>query len=110
MPDLPQLTPREFVERWPEFPQAEVTLLDVREPHELAVAAVSGSLNIPMGAIEQRLSGIPPGGPTVVMCHGGIRSSRVAEFLLARGFTDVYNLTGGINAWSLEVDPAVPTY
>ncbi|MEE8306244.1 MAG: rhodanese-like domain-containing protein, partial [Gammaproteobacteria bacterium] len=51
-----------------------------------------------------------PHAPLVVMCHGGMRSLQVAQYLTDQGFADVYNLSGGIDAWSQEVDPAVPRY
>ena len=85
-------------------------LLDVREPWELAVARLAPSLDIPMGEIPERISEIPRDVPVYVLCHGGVRSGRVVEFLRGRGFGNVRNVRGGIAAWSAEVDASVPTY
>jgi rhodanese-related sulfurtransferase len=110
MPAIPELSPTEFRERWPTAPNADVTLLDVREPAELALATVAGTLHIPMRDVPARLAELPSDRPLVVMCHGGSRSRRVAEFLTANGFTQVFNLYGGIDAWSQQIDPDVPRY
>ncbi len=111
MPEIPELSPAEFVERWPEGPASnEVVLLDVREAEELAVAAVDGALWIPMNQVPQRLHELDRAQPTVVMCHAGGRSRRIAEYLTAQGFSQVFNLAGGIDAWSRQVDAAMPRY
>jgi rhodanese-related sulfurtransferase len=111
MPAIPELSPTEFRKRWPVAADAdEVTLLDVREPAELALAALDGALHIPMREIPSRLAELNPRKPLVVMCHSGARSRRVAEFLGANGFEHVFNLKGGIDAWSEEIDPQVPRY
>lgn len=110
MATIPEVGPSEFIERWPDFPSANVTLLDVREPHELEVASIPGTLNVPMSEVPARLGELDPTGTVVVLCRSGARSMRVAEFLAANGFGSVYNMKGGINAWSVEVDPTVPRY
>jgi rhodanese-related sulfurtransferase len=88
------------------------TLLDVREPDEIATAAIEGTLRIPMQQIPTRLSELEPlkNQRIVVHCHHGGRSARVQAWLQQQGFTQVQNMTGGIDAWSLEVDPSVPRY
>jgi len=108
MSQLEELSPTQFRARWPEGDG--VVLLDVREPHELAMASVAGALHIPMADVPRRLNEIDRGKAVVVMCRSGARSLRVAEFLVANGFEAVYNLAGGINAWSRELDPSVPRY
>ena len=85
-------------------------LLDVREPHELQSAAIEGSHHIPMREVPVRLHELPIEKEIVVMCHHGGRSERVAAFLEAQGFDGAINLEGGINDWSLKVDPNVPRY
>lgn len=85
-------------------------LLDVREPHELATAAIAGSHHIPMREIPGRTSELPKDQEIVVMCHHGARSARVAGFLETQGFTNVINLDGGIDAWSKQIDPSVANY
>lgn len=111
MPDVPELSPAEFVARWPEGPaDGEVVLVDVREPDEVAAAALDGAALIPMNQVPQRLHELDRARPTVVMCHGGSRSRRVAEYLTTQGFSQVFNLAGGIDAWSQQVDADVPRY
>lgn len=89
-------------------------VLDVREPQELQVASIKAEgfelLTIPMGVIPARLSELDPQRPVACLCHHGGRSMQVAQFLASRGFAQVANIAGGINAWSAEVDPTVPRY
>ncbi len=108
---VPELTPAQFRERWPEAPDSsDVVFLDVREPQEFTVASIAGSLHIPMREIPGRLEELDSEKPIVVICHVGARSRQVAGFLLTSGFKNVFNLSGGIDAWSLEIDPLVPRY
>lgn len=88
----------------------DLVLLDVREPDEIATAAVSGATTIPMGQIPGQLAALPADRPIVVMCHHGGRSAQVTGFLNANGFENAVNLDGGIDAWSLAIDPTVPRY
>lgn len=87
-------------------------LLDVREPWEHAWAALPQSQLIPLGDLPRRWSEIAgaAGQPWLVYCHHGVRSWQAALFLEAQGFKEVYSLTGGIDAWSLTVDPLVRRY
>src|SRR5687767_9316917 len=111
MPGVPELSPTEFAARWPGYATGdEVVLLDVREHDELALAAVDGALHIPMREIPARIVDLDSGKPLVVMCHSGGRSRRVAEFLQQNGFSNVFNLQGGIDAWSTQIDSRVPRY
>lgn len=105
------MTPSEFQSRWPEHgAAADVVLLDVREPHEIEIAALASAVHIPMAQISGRLGELDPDKTIVVMCHSGVRSMQVAGFLSQQGFDKVVNLAGGIDAWSLEVDPKIPRY
>ncbi|MEA5446030.1 rhodanese-like domain-containing protein [Gammaproteobacteria bacterium AB-CW1] len=88
----------------------QASLLDVREPSELALAAVDGALHIPLAQLPQCLDRIPRQRPLIVMCHHGVRSAMAADFLERQGFEDVSNLLGGIDAWSQEVDDDIPRY
>lgn len=92
----------------------EPLLLDVREPWEFQLAAIridgATTLNLPMGQIPQRLAELDPAQPILCICHHGMRSAQVVAFLERAGFDSVYNLAGGIDAWSTKVDPAVPRY
>ncbi len=89
-------------------------LLDVREPWEIAQAALAvpgtPTLAIPMQQIPARLGELDAASPVVCVCLHGMRSAQVALFLLRNGFTEVFNLSGGIDAWSVLVDASVPRY
>jgi len=89
-------------------------LLDVREPWEVALAAISlpgaTSLQVPMRELPARLGELDPAQPVVCICHHGARSAQVVAFLERMGFASAYNLAGGIDAWSRDVDPGVPRY
>ena len=104
-----QLTAEEVADRLRAAPD-RVLLLDVREPFERELAAIVPSLHIPMGEIPERLSEIPKDRELIVYCHGGSRSMMVAGYLSNRGWKSVANLEGGIDAWSVEVDPSIPRY
>ena len=89
-------------------------LLDVREPWEVAIAAIAlpgaDSRNLPLMQLPERLAGLDRAQPVVCICHHGVRSRQAVAFLVQHGFESVYNLAGGIEAWSMEVDPAVARY
>jgi adenylyltransferase/sulfurtransferase len=86
------------------------TLIDVREPFEYEIARIEGSRLIPLGELENRISDLPKTGMLVMQCHSGGRSEHAARILREAGFENAVNLEGGIDAWSVEVDPAVPRY
>ena len=88
----------------------DFVLLDVREDGEVAYANIAGHTHIAMNLIPLRHNELPDDQPIVVYCHHGMRSMQVALFLEHAGFSDLYNLTGGIEAWSLGVDASVPRY
>ena len=92
--------------------QAEKTplLLDVREAWEIQRYALDGALHIPMGQIQTRLGELDPEQEIVVVCHHGIRSNMVANYLARNGFRRLYNLAGGINAWAREIDKDMAIY
>ena len=85
-------------------------LLDVREAGEYAICRIAGSRHIPMNQVPQTLDELDPQRETIVICHHGMRSARVANYLEQVGFDKVLNLAGGIHAWACEVDPDMPTY
>lgn len=85
-------------------------LLDVREPNEYAYCRIEGSVNLPMNRVSSECSKLDHEKEIVVICHHGIRSAQVANFLDGRGFSKVLNLTGGVAAWANEVDPTMPRY
>ncbi len=102
------LSPAEFVSR--QQSGGDWSLLDVRERWEIEAASIAGSVNIPMAEISSRMRELDSDRPVAVICHSGVRSLRVAEFLEQQGFTTVANIRGGIDAWSLEIDNTVPRY
>ena len=85
-------------------------VLDVREPWEVAYAALPGALTIPMGQVPNRLEDLDPERAVICLCHHGMRSMQVALYLERCGFDQVWNLAGGIDAWARQVDPRCPTY
>ncbi|MDB5990535.1 MAG: sulfurtransferase [Herbaspirillum sp.] len=85
-------------------------LLDVREPWEFEKCSIADSVPIAMNTIPARMQELDPDAAIVCICHHGARSMQVAAFLERQGFTNITNLTGGIHAWALQVDPAVAVY
>ena len=106
---IKELSPRDLLER--RAAGAEMILLDVREDWEIQLAAVpSRVVHIPMGRIAERIAELEPTATTVVICRSGGRSREVARFLDSQGFHSVFNLAGGILAWSRDLDPQIPQY
>ena len=88
----------------------KLRLIDVREPHALAISALPGAENIPLGQLAARLPELDSAQELVLFCKTGSRSTRALELLVSAGFRKVKNLQGGINAWAREVDPTLPIY
>jgi len=104
-----QMTVRDFADRLARG--EDLVLVDVREPHELALARFPGApLHVPLRAVPVRAAELPRERLLVLACHKGIRSQRALEILRELGFTRLKNLAGGIDAWSREVDSSVPRY
>lgn len=95
---------------WLRSEQEPPLLLDVREPWEFAICRIEGSQLIPMRQLIPRLGDLDRHRPTVVICHHGIRSQQVAQYLDHQGFTGIINLRGGVAAWARDVDPSMATY
>jgi len=85
-------------------------LLDVREPFEYRIAALENSVLIPMNQMPERFQELPKDKPIVVICHHGMRSENVAYYLDEQGFTQIFNLTGGIHAWANSCDAEMALY
>jgi adenylyltransferase/sulfurtransferase len=86
-------------------------ILDVRELDEFSIASIPDALQIPMYQVAANVSSLPVHKKCLVMCHHGMRSAHVIRFLQQeKGFTNLYNLSGGIYAWSLKIEPSVPRY
>lgn len=85
-------------------------ILDVREPQEWRISLIEGTLRIPKGEILHHLDELPHDRDIVVHCKTGVRSAEVIRTLQAQGYTRLYNMAGGINAWARKIDPSLPTY
>lgn len=106
---MEQLSVRALQERLA-APGAPPVILDVREGWEVQRCALPRTTHIPMGQIPDRITELQTDQEIVVVCHHGVRSQHVAQFLEHQGFTRLYNLRGGIDAWAREIDPAMATY
>ena len=86
-------------------------LIDVREPREHRVANIAGAELMPLGEIQTWATGLTDKNEEIILyCHHGMRSERAASYLAHLGFTNTRNMLGGIDEWSLRVDPSVPRY
>ena len=85
-------------------------IIDVREPFELDICRVAGAVHIPMRQVPEQVDSLPRDKHLLILCHAGSRSRRVTEFLRARGLPAVSNITGGIDAWAVEVEPGMQRY
>lgn len=85
-------------------------LLDVREPWEYKIAHLENSVLIPINQIPDKLDSLDKNKQIICICHHGIRSMQVGRYLEENGFQNIKNLTGGIDAWSIEVDASVERY
>jgi len=91
-----------------------IQLLDVREPEEVATANIDGFVNLPLSQFsnwaEQISTKLAVDAETLVLCHHGIRSAQMCQWLITQGFTNVKNISGGIAAYSIRVDRRIPQY
>jgi len=110
---MQQLTPAQIQDWALDVASRHPVLLDVRESWECQTASVSPKelelVHMPMQSIPARLTELDPNRPIACLCHHGGRSMQVAAFLAQHGF-EVINVTGGIHAWSTQVDPSIPVY
>ena len=102
-----EITPRETADL---LKQGAIKLLDVRTPQEYAIASVSGSMLVDQALAEQIVQSWSKDTAIVAMCHHGMRSLDAAAYLRGHGFVNARSMSGGIDAWSLQIDPAVPRY
>jgi rhodanese-related sulfurtransferase len=107
---MQQLTAAQL-KQWLDDPARDKpVLVDVREPWEFDVCRITGAKLISMRTIPARFPELKRDAETVVICHHGARSYQVCMFLEQQGFGKLYNLYGGMAAWSRDVDPSTPTY
>ncbi len=111
---IPQISVEELGRRLAETSAEPLQLVDVREPAEVAIASLPGFQILSLsefpewsGQIHTRLD---PHQETLVLCHHGMRSSQMCQWLMSQGFTNVKNIAGGIDAYSLVVDSSIPRY
>ena len=109
-PIMNMLTPQELHGWLADARRPAPFLLDVREPWEFAIGHIAGAINIPLASIPARQQEVPDDQPVVCICHHGMRSAQVAMFLAQQGFEPLYNLSGGVAAWSRTVDASLPAY
>ena len=107
-PDVPTVSVQELKSMLDQ--RAKFLLLDVREPYEYETAHISGSKLVPLGQLAQRLDELPRSEKIVIHCKSGARSARAVKQLQGAGFNNVWNVEGGISAWSDKIDPSVPKY
>lgn len=107
-PQVPTLTVQELDQLRKKG--TEHFLLDVREPDEFQTARIEGSTLIPLASLPLRADEVPKDKQIVVHCKLGGRSAKAVAFLIEKGFTNVWNVAGGITAWSEQVDPSIPKY
>ena len=93
-----------------EIAAGHARLLDVRNPEEIDIVQVSGATVIPMNEIPERFRDLNSDERIIVMCHHGMRSERVARYLIKNGYSDVVNLEGGIDAWAENLDDTMVRY
>ncbi len=102
-----EITPREVSEL---LKQGKVKLLDVRTPDEYAIAKIEGSLLVDQSLAQDILQTWPKDSAIVTMCHHGIRSLDAAAYLRGHGFMNTRSMSGGIDAWSFQIDPSISRY
>jgi adenylyltransferase/sulfurtransferase len=105
---LPEITPSELAARLARHDDFD--LIDVREPHEYAIAQIPGARLIPLGSFGEAIGTLDPSREIVVHCRSGARSGKAVRQLQAAGFPRVWNVAGGILRWSDDVDPSVAKY
>jgi rhodanese-related sulfurtransferase len=116
MPDTPsisEISVKDFAQRWAASPSG-LQLLDVREEQEIAIAALEGFQNVPLSQFQvwsnSLVAQLDPHAETYVLCHHGMRSAQMCQWLAQQGFTNLNNIAGGIDSYSSLVDPSVPRY
>jgi rhodanese-related sulfurtransferase len=105
-----EITPQDVRQQ---FETASVVLIDVREPHEYQTARIEGSELIPMRSVPARVAELEDraaDATLIVYCHHGVRSLQVVNWLREQGVEACQSMAGGIDRWSLEIDPSVPRY
>jgi rhodanese-related sulfurtransferase len=112
-PTITQINVKELQERL-SSDDSQLQLVDVREPQEIEIASIEGFTNLPLSEFaawsEQIHSQLDLQTETLVLCHHGMRSQQMCQWLVSQGFTNVKNISGGIDAYSMIIDPSIPQY
>ncbi len=106
--EIPELSPAETVAYLKVHPEAK--LVDVRTDEEYAIAKITGAMLVNSQEKAAEILALPKDTPLIFQCHHGMRSLQAAIWFQQKGFTNVINLSGGIDAWSQDVDPTIPRY
>ena len=110
---IPEISVEQLRQRLAESPEG-LQLIDVREKQEVASAHLEGFENLPLSEFAEWSDQIPtrfdPNTETLVLCHHGVRSAQMCQWLVSQGFTNVKNIAGGIDAYSFMVDRSIPQY
>lgn len=113
-PIFAQVTVQDFAQRLAEADVQNLQLIDVREPAEAAIASLPSFTLFPLSESQTWTQTLPtqldPQKETYVLCHHGMRSAQMCQWLSTQGFTQVHNIQGGIEAYALAVDPSIPRY
>ena len=107
---MTQITPQLLHQWLADTGRKPPVLLDVREPWEFEHCRIEGSVSIPLAQLPARRELLPENRDLVLVCHHGVRSQQAALWLARNGFANLHNLAGGVEAWAVEVDPAMPRY
>ncbi|WRH66642.1 MAG: rhodanese-like domain-containing protein [Planktothrix sp. GU0601_MAG3] len=111
---IPEISVQELEKLLKTAPQTEFQLIDVREPQEIEMAKIEGFINYPLSQYsewsDQILVQLDPHQETLILCHHGMRSAQMCQWLIQQGFTHVKNINGGIDAYSILVNPQIPRY
>jgi len=105
-----ELSPLQLSEWLADEARARPIMLDVREPWEFQLCCIAGSLHCPMGTVPARAAELDADAAMVLICHHGQRSLQAALYLERAGFSNLYNLAGGVDAWGKIVEPSMSLY
>jgi rhodanese-related sulfurtransferase len=98
----------EELKQWREE-HSNLCIVDVRQPDEFNIVSLTNSINIPLEQLPSNFMQLPAGEKIVTLCHHGIRSLRAATWLRSQGY-EAFSVHGGIDAWTIKIDPSLPTY
>ncbi|MCF3576035.1 rhodanese-like domain-containing protein [Planktothrix agardhii] len=111
---IPEISVKQLENLLKTVPETDLQLIDVREPQEIEMAKIEGFINYPLSQYsawsDKILVQLDPHQETLILCHHGMRSAQMCQWLIQKGFTQVKNINGGIDAYSVLVDSQIPRY